>query len=158
MSPSETESADEKRRVRVEAANRYLTAMGYLEALAIICSDDDDSELGPRNAIMTLPVNMLAGFALELLFKAWLLASGKGSVSVRGYGHRLRSLFDEAMAFGLPNIDGLSAVVDDLAVGHQDFTFRYVNSGDEVRSPDWWLAFPALGSLRDAVEAHVLTW
>ncbi|MGN6123885.1 MAG: hypothetical protein ACTHOJ_13115 [Sphingomonas oligoaromativorans] len=150
MSSPNTSSNAEHHSDRVEGANRYLTALGYVEAAKINCLGPGGI-LGPRNAIMTLPVNMLAGFALELYFKAFLLFSGLNSKVVRGYGHHLRDLFDVAKSMEMPAINGLDKLVDDLAEGHEDFISRYVDSGDAIRTADWKVAFSIFERLHDVV-------
>jgi hypothetical protein len=150
MKHSEKLPLGRRKQALVEGANRFMTALGYVEAAKMTCCGPI-GVTSPPNAVMILPVNMLSGFALELYLKAWLLFSGRSSVTVKGYGYRLRDLFEEAKSAGLPKIDGLDDVLADLAEGHADFTFRYVNSGDVVRTPDWAKAFPIFEELHDAV-------
>ena len=55
-----------------QAIYRYLTAKGYFQSVVMIArSPRRDTEEARVSTIP--PMSMLAGFALELYFKAWLL-------------------------------------------------------------------------------------
>jgi len=137
-----------------EAVNRYHIAKGYFQSVFMILrSPDRNSE--KREMLTLLSMSLLAGFALELYFKAWLLASGRPSRQVRAYGHKIRELYAEAKAEGLPATTGLSELVDALATGHQDFTFRYLNDGDVVQNIRWSVAVQVLDKLDNVVDAKV---
>lgn len=138
-----------------EPFNRFAAARGYLEAIKMICTSPHmDSE--NRVVITVLPLNMLAGFALELYFKAWLLSQGRPSKEVRAYGHKVAKLFADAQSFGLPAVKDLDQVVDSLADGHEDFTYRYIEQGADVNLVRWELALPILDVLDNIVEAEIV--
>lgn len=137
-----------------EALNRYVTAKGYKEAAKhVFVSPHLDTE--ERRTSVILPLNMLTGFALELYFKSWLLAAGRPSDKVRGFGHKVGSLFNEVLSEGMPAISQLDEVVNALASGHEDFTFRYLESGDQINLINWEPAFQALDQLDAAVDAKI---
>lgn len=136
-----------------EAVSRFAAARGYLEAIKMICTSPHMNSEG-RVVYTILPLNMLAGFALELYFKSWLLLKGRPSKEVRAYGHKVGTLFSAARNHGLPDVDKLDQVVESLGPGHEDFTYRYINSGDEISLIKWELAIPALDSLDDIVHVE----
>ena len=105
--------------------------------------------------LTVLPMNMLIGFALELYFKAWLLDAGRPSAKVKALSHEITALHNEARIEGLPLIPLLDQLVEALSPGHEDFTHRYINSGDEVSLIKWPLAFAALQDLDTAVDAKI---
>jgi hypothetical protein len=140
--------------VMSEAIHRYHTAKSYFQSAIMICrSPERNTEA--REILTILPMSTLAGFALELYFKAWLLSSGYPSPKVRAYGHRVNKLYAEAKIAGLSPIDRLDELVDSLSKGHEDFTFRYIDDGDEVRKLNWELAFTVLHNLDRVVDAKV---
>lgn len=138
---------------RTEAASRFMTAYGYLEAIRLIREHPNVSE--EQVVFTVLPLNMLAGFALELLFKAWLLEAGVPSLTVIRFGHRIADLFAETERLGLPKIDNLDALVAALGPGHGDFTFRYIDSGTLVDIIVWPNVMPVFEALKEVVEAKI---
>jgi len=135
-----------------EAINRYHTAKGYFQSAIMICrSPERHNE--HREMLTILPMSMLLGFALELYFKSWLLASGRTSKKVRAFGHRVGDLYADAKAEMLPTIRFLDELVDALSQGHEDYTFRYIDDGDEVKNINWEIAFAVLNELDKVVDA-----
>lgn len=135
-----------------EAILRYSTAKGYVQACVMIFR----SEHYQTHAIATiLPLHMLAAFALELYFKAWLLKAGIASKIVREYGHGLNSLYFQAVTFGLPVIERLEETKGHFAGPHSDFTYRYMNPGDEMGNTNWPVAFKVLYELDFAVDTFI---
>lgn len=137
-----------------EPLNRFAAARGYLEAIKMICTSPHmNSE--SRVVYTVLPLNMLAGFALELYFKAWLLLQGEPSRKVRAYGHKVEKLFAEAQSLGLPAVQDLDQLVDAMAAGHEDFTYRYIEEGADVNLVRWELAVPVFDALDEVVHAKI---
>tara|TARA_R110001606_G_scaffold56231_1_gene136413 strand:- start:16 stop:306 length:291 start_codon:yes stop_codon:yes gene_type:complete len=78
-----------------EAINRYHTAKGYFQSTIMIFKSPERNS-SQRELLTLLSMSLLVGFALELYFKAWLLACGRPSEEVKGLGHRLADLYVEA--------------------------------------------------------------
>ena len=56
-----------------------------------------------------MPFYFLAGFAVELAFKAIVLRSGEGEATLRKLGHRLDDCYSSALALGfVPTDKGFS--------------------------------------------------
>ena len=138
-----------------EALHRFATARQYIEAIKMICTSPHiDSE--QRVAMTVLPLNMLAGFALEIYFKAWLLAAGRDSKTVKAFGHKVTELYGEALGEDLPDVAQLPELVQALGEGHEDFTYRYIDSGATVNLIRWEYAIAVLDALDDIVEFRVV--
>lgn len=137
-----------------EAVNRYHTAKGYFQS-AIMISRSPHRKGEDREMLTILSMAMLSGFALELYFKAWLIGAGEDSAVVRKFGHRLTDLFAAARAKGLPAVAQLDELVAALSPGHEDFTFRCIDDGDEVPKLKWELVFAVLDDLDTRVDAKV---
>jgi hypothetical protein len=138
-----------------EALARYTAAKGYYQSAAIILRSPDRSE-GGREVITLLALCMLTGFALELYFKAWLLACGRPSKEVRKYGHCLDDLILSATENGLPVQPELSKLVGQLMHGHEDFTYRYLSpTGTVSYPPDWVHAYKVMRWLNAIVDDKV---
>lgn len=146
----------ERARIQIisEAINRYHTAKGYFQSAIMICRSPERNNEA-RKTLTILSMSMLTGFALELYFKAWLLASGHSSPKVRAYNHGMNELYADAKIEGLPSINQLDGLVDALSKGHEDFTYRYINDGDQVNNIIWETAFQVLNNLDDVVDAKV---
>ncbi len=100
---------------------------------------------------------MLAGFALELYFKAWLLEVGRPPDEVKAYGHQINDLYAEVIKEGLPVVNLLGQLVGALSKGHgrPDFTFRYIEEGSEVANIKWDVVFEIFEKLDKAVDAKI---
>jgi hypothetical protein len=137
-----------------EAVHRYHTAKGYFQsALMVYTSPDRNSSA--RKDLTLLSINMLTAFALELYFKAWLLEAGIASAKVKAYGHKVDELYVDSKANGLPKIHLLDELVVALSDGHKDFTFRYMNDGDEIDNVNWEVAFKVFDQLDNIVDAKI---
>jgi hypothetical protein len=108
-----------------------------------------------REYLTLLSLSLLCGFALELYFKAWLLASNRRSNDVKAYGHKLNALFADAKKEGLPSVTRLDELVDALARGHEDYTFRYLDEGDKITLINWQYGFLPLDILDTIVDDKV---
>ena len=136
-----------------EAILRYSTAKGYIQACKMIVLSDHYKD---QNVVATiLPLHMLGGFALELYLKAWLLGSGRSSKDVRGYGHDIKNLYDDAKTDGLREIDKLKEMKDHFADPHSDFTYRYIGPGDQMDNTNWPSAFRAFDELDREVDGYL---
>ena len=137
-----------------EAIHRYHTAKSYFQSSIMIeRSPERNSEA--RKTMTLLPMSMLVGFALELYFKAWLLAAGRPSLEVQRYGHRMKELYAEARKDGLPLIPKLDEMVAAVSAGHEDFSFRYIKDGKTVNTINWEAAFLPLDELDTVVDRRV---
>lgn len=143
----------DQRKVSDETINRYVAGKSYIESAKMIFTSPHYS--GPRVIQATLPMHMLIGFALELLFKSWLLGSGEDSKKVRGFGHDISKLFDAATTDGLPTIPHLDKLVDLFAAPHADFSFRYLEEGAKIDTANWHNVFPLLDQLEIAVDTFI---
>lgn len=128
---------------------RYSTAKGYLQSCKIITQADPR---GPGSPDTILGSSMLAAFALELYFKAWLLGSGRASSEVRSFGHRMGDLYEACLSASLPRVTRLSDLVGLFAGPHQDFTFRYISPRDEIVIPNWPVAYGVFEELDAEVD------
>lgn len=135
-----------------EAEMRYSTARGYMIACKMLFSSP---QRAGREIATILPMHMLAGFALELFLKAWLLKAGLASLDVRGMGHDIKKLYRRSKEKNLPFVLGLDSVVDALAAPHGDYTFRYMNSSDKMVALGWAGTFPIFDQLDIAVDTFV---
>lgn len=74
---------------------------------------------------------MLAGFAVELYLKAYLLHSGVSAEDLRKkkYGHDLDALAAEAKARGVPT-QSYQPLITLLATKHKSFEYRYMKTGE----------------------------
>jgi hypothetical protein len=80
---------------------------------------------------MTSPTYFLLCHAMELLFKAYILASGGDAKGLRKQAvqHNLSELHKRAQQLNLPTDDKAEAVVKMLAPYHQNHSFRYRDPG-----------------------------
>jgi len=102
----------------------YLTdAEAYTKAAAQLNSLDRTG--------MTSPTYFLLCHALELLFKAHILASGGNASDLlkRAVRHNLSQLHKRAQQMNLSTDDKADAVVEMLAPYHQNHSFRYRDPG-----------------------------
>ena len=136
-----------------EAILRYSTAKGYVQCIKIIFLSDEYKDKDEVTAI--LPMHMLAGFALELYLKAWLLGSNVDSKSVSKFGHDVCALYAEAIRVDLPTINGLEPLKNHLARPHADFTFRYLESSDIIQNTNWPVAFQVFGELDAVIDTMI---
>lgn len=135
-----------------EAMLRYVTAKGYIQSCKIILY----SEHYEKNQTLTLlPMHMLAGFSIELYFKAWILGAGGESAKVKKYGHDIFSLFSDVKNIGLPYINGIDALVEQFSGSHSDFTYRYIESGAVVRDTHWPIALKVFDDLDTKVDTFL---
>lgn len=137
-----------------EAINRYMAAKGYIETakLAVL---NPLWNVPERQVMSLMPLSMLAGFGVELMFKAWLLDCGKTPKEVRGYGHDIAKLYDDVKAEGFPADDNFDKLVDAFKTGHKDFTYRYIDDGDEISNINWDVAFPVLSRMNIIVDTKI---
>ncbi|MBP7337823.1 hypothetical protein [Niveispirillum sp.] len=137
-----------------EAIDRYHVAKGYFQSSIMIFRNPERNS--PSREILTLPsMYMLCGFALELYFKSWLLESGRPSENVRRYGHKISKLYEEAKKESLPSLHGLEGLVQDLAPGHENLTFRYMSKDDNFPMLNWEGVFSILNDLDTIVDEKV---
>lgn len=137
-----------------EAINRYSTAKGFFQSSIMIFRSPERNS--PSREVLTiLSINMLQGFAIELYFKAWLLAANYSSKSVRAYGHKVEKLYADAKKEGLPSTPFLDDLVAALSKGHEDYTFRYIDEGDTIANVHWERAFKVLDDLDTVVDAKI---
>lgn len=132
---------------------RYSTAKSYVQSIVMIDRSPDRNTLEGRFATV-LPMSMLAGFALELYFKAWLLEVGRPPKEVKEYGHRLTDLYADVRKEGLPDIHLLDDLVSKLG-GHEDYTFRYIEERSTVASIIWDAAIQVFIELDNVVDAKL---
>ncbi len=132
-----------------QGQSRSVAGFCYLQALKVLSGElnvhNDDSDF------LLLPMDMLAGFVLELFFKAHLLHNGVPDRDVRRFGHDLDAALSKSKELGLPFVAGLDELVSDIGAGHKDFTFRYVESGGDVPKVSWKKVIPILDALRAEV-------
>lgn len=132
-----------------EAQHRYATARGYLQTVRTI-------QLSPiypgREITFILSMHLLAGFAIELYFKAWLLQAGMPSSEVRKLGHNLARLFHEVAQHNFPNIAQLSEIVGIFAAPHKELIYRYLDEGDSIDAANWPIVLAVLSELDIAVD------
>ncbi len=136
-----------------EATYRYSAAKSFLESAKMIYLSEHHA--GDREVLVVLPMHMLASFALELFFKAWLLKFGLPSADVRRFGHRMADLYTAARTARLPAIAMLDDVVALFAGGEPDFTTRYVGEKDNIQTAAWQTVFPVLDQLNIEVDRFV---
>lgn len=144
-----------------EAIHRYHTAKGYFQSCMMITRSPDRND-EPRKYLTLLSMMMLTGFSVELYLKAWMLQKKReegipdveASELVRKYGHNIRRLFKDCSETGL-DVLGVDELVDVLAQGHQDYTYRYMNEGDKIIVPGWVQAFQTLDRLDNVVDEMV---
>lgn len=109
-----------------------------------------------QNVVTTiLPLHMLAGFALELYLKAWLLQAGRSSKEVKNYRHDIKTLYDHAKMDGLPAIEKLQELKDHFAGPHSDFTYRYIEPGSQMNDTNWTVAFRVFDELNREVDTFL---
>ena len=140
------------------AIHRYATARGYVTTLHLI--QVGKGALGPEAAetLLTstiLGMSQLAGFALELYGKSWLLGHGLNAETVRKYGHNITKIYEDAQGLGLVIPDRVVELIEAFVAGHKDFTFRYPEDGVEVKNIVWSAAFAAFAELDTIVDDKV---
>ena len=139
-----------------EAIMRYSTAKDYKETIKLVLTSPHHA--GQHVMIAMRPTGLLLGFALELYFKAWLLAEGNVSKEVAAHGHRLRDLYSEVTSQGFADDDEIWNLVDMVAEPHgqeRNYVYRYTRHEDEVPIIPWTLALPILDKLDLIVDARV---
>jgi len=139
-----------------EAYRRYSTAKEYVEAIKLILSSPHHRG---QHAMMAIrPSHLLAGFAVELYLKAWLLADGRPSDAVQKQGHRLLDLYGSALARGFTNDARIRKLVENLAEPHgqnRDHVFRYSQASSEIKPLIWTSVLPIFDALDVVVDTHV---
>lgn len=130
----------------------WIAAHSYLSAIRKLVDAADNDE---GIVLSVLPINFLAGFCLELQFKAWLALKGWEEKRIIGLRHRVGQAFEAACAEGLPAISDLESFVNILKAGHESYDFRYLNAGVDfgVWGDDRWeWGFNILRELDDEVQ------
>lgn len=139
-----------------EAMQRYSTAKEYVEAIKLV---QTSPHYTGRHVMMAIrPTHLLVGFALELYFKAWLLADGATPKKVRSLGHKLRDAYELATARGFIGNNNITHLVNHIAEPHgqdHDYVYRYTKVGSNIEPLNWDVAYPALNKLDEIVDAHV---
>ena len=138
-----------------EATMRYSTAKDYVETIKLVLSSPHYQ--GQHVGIAIRPTGLLLGFALELHFKAWLLADGLPSNEVSRLGHRLRDLYSTAIARGFSTDDEIANLVDLIAEPHgqdRNYLYRYTRQTDEIPLVPWPIVLPILAHLDRIVDTH----
>ena len=140
------------------ATHRYSTARGYVKTLHLI--QVGKGALGPDAAEKLMPgtilaMSQLAGFALELYGKAWLLGHGLDAEKVRKYGHDITKIYKDAEQHGLVVSDSIRELIDAFVAGHKDFTFRYIEKDVSVNTINWTAAFAVFAQLDLIVDVNI---
>ena len=123
-------AASDKIKVRVTTkfrpASSELLAVGYI--------DDADRYADAAKQLTDFkhfnPRYFLYCHAIELALKAYILASGGDDREVRKIKHDLGKAYRRASELGYtPALDGTAEIVDWLHPYHQDYAFRYKQTG-----------------------------
>lgn len=140
------------------AIHRYTTARGYVITLHLV--QVGKGALGPDAAEKLLPgtilaMSQLAGFALELYGKAWLLGHGLDPETVRKYNHNITKIYEDAEKHGMVLSDNIRQLIAAFVSGHKDFTFRYIEAEVSVNTINWQIAFAVFSELDQIVDEKV---
>jgi HEPN domain-containing protein len=105
-----------------------------------------------KDPFLRLPLNYLYFHTVELLLKAFLLATGKEPER----NHEIVALLGEARALGLviPGDPGIQSIVNLLTSGNTDHAFRYGTS-KSTTEPDLTWTREAVGKLLEVVSTFV---
>jgi hypothetical protein len=141
---------DQYDRLSSEGLSRLASAECYIVGLKLII--DNRGEQSDATVLTELPANTLAGFALELLLKGHLLIQGMNSHTVKRIGHNIDELIAEARKRGLRAVDGLDDLAGSLGKGHADFTYRYLESGQDIDLFYWDRVYGIFDDLIDAIK------
>jgi hypothetical protein len=142
--------------LNTEALTRYATAKEYVETIKLALSSPYYKEKHVNMAIR--PTGLLAGFALELYLKSWLLADGMSSRDVEKFGHKLKSLHESATGRGFITDSEINELVDMVSVPHgqnRDYIYRYTKENADVPLIPWHLVLPIFHKIDAIVDQHV---
>lgn len=134
--------------------NRYCVGKGYCEAVKYIFTNPHLKSEAQFH-LLFLPMCNLAGLALELLLKAWLLHAGKDAQEVRRFNHDVVKLYKAAAATGLPTTPALDELVTVVGPDHKALTHRYLEDGLTYTMVKWRAACDALDHLETVVDEAI---
>lgn len=133
---------------------RYATAKEYVEAVKLVLTSPHYRD---RHVMMAIrPTHLLAGFALELYLKAWLLADGEAEQGA--HGHKLLTLYENALGRGFSNDDRIRELIGHIAEPHgqnRDYVYRYTAEGAEIKPLIWDAVLPIIDQIDNLVDAKV---
>jgi hypothetical protein len=133
------------------APSLYATARGYTKMLDI--GHQQTPETPGVTANFLMPKSLLAGFALELYFKAWLRFDGFTGAQLKGLGHNLTKAFERCVKRGLR--DGYREVVSRFAERHLDLGYRYMDPNGQYNHPNFEAVIKLLWLLDEEVYRHI---
>lgn len=139
-----------------QSHSRYSTAKEYVETIKLALSSPHHK--GQHVIIAVRPTHLLAGFALELYLKAWLLADGEDEKKVEKYGHKLIDLHAAAVNRGFPKVPEIESLVGKLAEPHgqnRDYVFRYTELNHKIDTLDWVVELETFHKIDLIVDTHV---
>ena len=105
---------------------------------------------------------MLIAHAIEVYLKAWLSNTGVSTDDLkRGFGHKLKPLFEEAKIRGLSDPPRQTPytfkdLVESFEKQHSDYSFRYPTDGWTYDVPQMDLVFSLLNELDAQIGVAVL--
>lgn len=142
--------------LNAEALTRYSTAKEYVETIKLALTSPNYKDKHVMMAIR--PTGLLAGFALELYLKSWLLADGMPSRDVEKLGHKLKDLYQSAIDRGFSTDSEIFQLVDMVSVPHgqdRDYIYRYTKQNADVPLIPWHLVLPIFHNIDAVVDHHV---
>ncbi|UVO55037.1 hypothetical protein [Sphingomonas sp. SUN039] len=107
-----------------------------------------------------MPFYLLAGFAVELAFKAVILRSGRDESVLRKAGHRLDDCYKLAQESGFQPTDRESTdrLVAGLSQSHRELSFRYVPDVEVITVINPVRVSTVLAALLNDIEHKVDVW
>jgi hypothetical protein len=125
MTADDKPSADTFRQKEYVAIGYIVDARSYLDAARLIESVEE------HQPALSSPIYFLLCHAIELVLKAYILASGGTEAKLRQQKirHNLDGLRNLAVSLGYSPSKKIDAVIDLLAPHHANHSFRYRNPG-----------------------------
>lgn len=145
-----------------DAVAFLLTARSYRIGSHAILTNGDVRNEQETDRRFVLPTVMLIAHAIEVYLKAWLSNTGVSTDDLkRGFGHKLKPLFEEAKIRGLSDPPRQTPytfkdLVESFEKQHSDYSFRYPTDGWTYDVPQMDLVFSLLNELDAQIGVAVL--
>jgi hypothetical protein len=133
----------------------YSVAKGYVQSAFLIVTNPARMTV-PDDRSFVLAVSQLFGFAAELYFKGFLIASGVEPRVLRNsiVRHNLAKLHEMSIERGL-SLELASWLVEVLGTQHKSHEFRYMTEQSSYTALDLTRAFAAFSELDLIVDAFI---
>lgn len=142
-------------RVRPRGTEQYSVAKGYVQSAYSMLANPHRLQL-PDDTSFYPAFGLLAGFALELYLKSFLVHKGyeEQRLRQRDIGHNVSKLHEMCRSEGLHSNE-TEWLIKYFGEHHKDFAFRYLKLTSEFEVADLFTTFAAFSSLDRAVDTAI---